>query len=85
MRMPIPPENQKNEPSSPIGRYGLAAHGVTVALVATYWISAAIPGQHSKADELRVTLQGVQQNPKGWLPLLTLGTALAASALFRFH
>jgi hypothetical protein len=29
-------------------------------------------------------LQAVQQNPKGWLLLLTLGIALAASSLFDF-
>ena len=57
---------------------------MAVCLVGIYWISAAIQGEPSKAHELGGALQAVQQNPKGWLLLLTLGLALAASAFFDF-
>ena len=77
------PENQKGA-IEPVGRYGLAGRGVAVCLVGIYWISAAIQGEPSKAHELGGALQAVQQNPKGWLLLLTLGLALAASAFFDF-
>ena len=77
------PENQKGV-IEPVGRYGLAGRGVAVCLVGIYWISAAIQGEPSKAHELGGALQAVQQNPKGWLLLLTLGLALAASAFFDF-
>ena len=68
----------------PIGRYGLAGRGVAVSLVGTYWMAAAIQGEPSKAHELGGALQAVQQHSKGWLLLLTLGVALAASAVFDF-
>ena len=68
----------------PVGRYGLAGRGVAVCLVGIYWISAAIQGEPSKAHELGGALQAVQQNSQGWLLLLTLGLALAASAFFDF-
>ena len=77
------PENQKGA-IEPVGRYGLAGRGMAVCLVGIYWISAAIQGEPSKAHELGGALQAVQQNPKGWLLLLTLGLALAASAFFDF-
>jgi hypothetical protein len=77
------PESQKRA-IEPIGRYGLAGRGVAVSLVGIYWISAAPDGESSKAHELGGALQAVQQNTKGWLLLLTLGCALAASAVFDF-
>jgi hypothetical protein len=77
------PEDQKRA-IEPIGRYGLAGRGLAVSLVGVYWMSAAIHAEASEAHELGGTLQAVQQNPKGWLLLLTLGLALAASAVFDF-
>lgn len=77
------PEDQKRA-IEPIGRYGLAGRGLSVSLVGIYWVSAAINGQPSKAHELGGALQAVQQLPKGWLLLLILGLALAASSLFDF-
>jgi hypothetical protein len=77
------PEDQKRA-IEPIGRYGLAGRGLSVSLVGIYWVSAAINGEPSKAHELGGALQAVQQLPKGWLLLLILGLALAASSLFDF-
>jgi hypothetical protein len=77
------PEEQKRA-IEPIGRYGLAGRGVAISLVGIYWMSAALQGEPSKAHELGGALQAVQQNSKGWLLLLTLGVALAASAFFDF-
>ena len=77
------PESQKRA-IEPIGQYGLAGRGAAIALVGIYWMSAAIQGVPSKAHELGGALHAVQQNPKGWLLLLTLGIALAASAAFDF-
>src|SRR5438067_6872379 len=77
------PENEKGA-IEPVGRYGLAGRGVAVCLVGIYWMAAAVEGEPSKAHELGGALQAVQQNSKGWLLLLTLGVALAASALFDF-
>jgi hypothetical protein len=57
---------------------------VAVSLVGIYWMAAAIQGEPSKVHELGGALQAVQQNPKGWLLLLTLGIALVASAVFDF-
>jgi Domain of Unknown Function (DUF1206) len=77
------PENQKRA-IEPIGRYGLTGRGVAAALVGVYWISAAFHAEPSKAHELGGAPQEVQQNSRGWLLLLTLGIALAASAFFDF-
>ena len=77
------PENQKRA-IEPLGRYGLAGRGVAASLVGIYWMTAALNGEPSKAHELGGALQAVQQNSKGWLLLLALGVALAASALFDF-
>jgi hypothetical protein len=77
------PEEQKRA-IEPIGRYGLAGRGVAIALVGIYWMSAALQGEPSRAHELGGALQAVQQNSNGWLLLLTLGVALAASAFFDF-
>ena len=77
------PESQKRA-IEPIGRCGLAGRGVAIALVGLYFMSAAILGEAAKAHELGGALQAVQQNPKGWLLLLTLGVALTASSLFDF-
>jgi hypothetical protein len=77
------PESEKRA-IEPLGRYGLAGRGVAISLVGVYWMAAAIEGEPSKAHELGGALQAVQQNSKGWLLLLTLGVALAASALFDF-
>lgn len=66
----------------PIGRYGLAGRGVAVLIVGIYWMSAALHGNPSNAHELGGTLQAVQQHSQGWLLLLTLGIAFAASAFF---
>jgi Domain of Unknown Function (DUF1206) len=77
------PEAEKRA-IEPIGRYGLAGRGLAVALVGVYWLSAALHGDPSKAHELGGALQTVQQNPKGWLLLLTLAVAFVASALFDF-
>ena len=63
---------------------GLAGRGVAISPVGVYWMAAAIQGEPSKAHELGGALQAVQQNSKGWLLLLTLGVALAASSLFDF-
>lgn len=77
------PENQKRA-IEPIGRYGLAGRGLAIVLVGMYWLSAALHSDPSKAHELGGALQTVQQNPKGWLLLLTLALAFVASALFDF-
>ena len=77
------PESEKRA-IEPLGRYGLAGRGVAISLVGVYWMAAAIQGEPSKAHELGGALQAVQQNSKGWLLLLTLGVALAASSLFDF-
>jgi hypothetical protein len=77
------PEDKKRL-ISPIGRYGLAGRGVAVLIVGIYWISAALHGNASNAHELGGTLQAVQQHSQGWLLLLTLGVAFAASAMFDF-
>ena len=77
------PESQKRA-IEPIGRYGLAGRGVAISLVGIYWMAAAIQGEPSKAHELGGALQAVQQNSKGWLLLLPLGVALAASSVFDF-
>ena len=77
------PDSEKRA-IEPLGRYGLAGRGVAISLVGVYWMAAAIQGEPSKAHELGGALQAVQQNSKGWLLLLTLGVALAASALFDF-
>ena len=76
-------ESQKRA-IEPIGRYGLAGRGAAIALVGIYWMAAALQGQPSKAHELGGALHAVQQHSKGWLLLLTLGVALAASADFDF-
>src|SRR5262249_36103771 len=68
----------------PIARYGLAGRGVAAALVGIYWMSAAIHEEPSRAHELGGALQTVQQTSRGWLLLLPLGVAFAASALFDF-
>jgi hypothetical protein len=49
-----------------------------------YWMSAAVHADPSEAHELGGAMQTVQQNPKGWLLLLTLALAFVASALFDF-
>ena len=77
------PESQKRA-IEPIERYELAGRGVAVSLVGIYWMAAAIQGEPSKAHELGGALQAVQQNSKGWLLLLPLGVALAASSVFDF-
>jgi hypothetical protein len=77
------PESEKRA-IEPLGRYGLAGRGLAIALVGVYWMAGAIQREPSKAHELGGALQAVQQNSKGWLLLLTLGIALAASALFDF-
>ena len=77
------PESEKRA-IEPLGRCGLAGRGVAISLVGVYWMAAAIQEEPSKAHELGGTLQAVQQNSKGWVLLLTLGLALAASALFDF-
>jgi hypothetical protein len=77
------PEHNKRV-IEPIGRCGLAGRGLAVTLVGIYWISAALQGDPSKAHELGGALQAVQQNPKGWLLLLTLAIAFTASAAFDF-
>src|SRR4051812_32638012 len=77
------PEHQKRV-IEPIGRYGLAGRGLAVSLVGVYWISAAVQGDPSKAHELGGALQSVQQHSRGWLLLLALALAFAASALFDF-
>jgi len=77
------PEDKKRV-ISPIGRYGLAGRGVAVLIVGVYWMSAAMHANPAKAHELGGTLQDVQQHPRGWLLLLTLGIAFTASALFDF-
>jgi len=77
------PESQKRA-IEPIGRYGLAGRGAAISLVGIYWMAAAIQGEPAKAHELGGALQAVQQNSKGWLLLLALGVALAASAVFDF-
>jgi hypothetical protein len=41
-------------------------------------------GEPSRAHELGGTLQTVQQHSRGWLLLLPLGVAFAASAVFDF-
>ena len=69
---------------SPIGRCGLAGRGVAVLIVGIYWMSAALHGNPSQAHELGGTLQAVQQHPRGWLLLLTLGIAFTLSAVFDF-
>ena len=68
----------------PIGRYGMAGRGLSVSLVGMYWISAALQGEPPTPTNSVAPLQAVQQNPKGWLLLLTPGIALAASSLFDF-
>jgi hypothetical protein len=68
----------------PMGRCGLAGRGVAVSLVGMYWMSAAVHADPSEAHELGGAMQTVQQNPKGWLLLLTLALAFVASALFDF-
>jgi Domain of Unknown Function (DUF1206) len=77
------PEDKKRV-ISPIGRYGLAGRGVAVLIVGVYWMSAAMHANPAKAHELGGTLQEVQQHPRGWLLLLTLGIAFTASAVFDF-
>src|ERR1043166_3575338 len=77
------PESEKRV-IEPIARYGLAGSGVGAALVGIYWMSAGIHGEASRAHELGGALQTVQQNSRGWLLLLPLGIAFAASALFDF-
>ncbi|MBV9018536.1 MAG: DUF1206 domain-containing protein [Alphaproteobacteria bacterium] len=77
------PESQKRA-IEPIGRYGLAGRGAAISLVGIYWMAAAIQGQPAKAHELGGALEAVQQHSKGWLLLLFLGIALAASAVFDF-
>ena len=77
------PDSEKRA-IEPLGRYGLAGRGVAISLVGVYWMAGAIQREPSKAHELGGALQAVQQNSKGWLLLLTLGVALAASALFDF-
>src|SRR5204863_8832821 len=67
-----------------VGRYGRAGRCVAISLVGVYWMAAALQGEPSKAHELGGALRAVQQNSKGWLLLLTLGVALAASSLFDF-
>jgi hypothetical protein len=47
-------------------------------------MSAGIHGEASRAHELGGALQTVQQNSGGWLLLLPLGVAFAASAVFDF-
>jgi hypothetical protein len=75
------PEHQKRL-VEPVGRYGLAGRGVAATLVGIYWVSAALQADPSKAHELGGALQAVQQSPKGWLLLLTLAVAFAASSVF---
>jgi hypothetical protein len=77
------PEDEKRL-IEPIARYGLAGRGVGAALVGIYWMSAGLHTEPSKAHELGGALQAVQQNSRGWLLLLPLGVAFAASALFDF-
>jgi hypothetical protein len=77
------PEDEKRI-IEPIARYGLAGRGVGAALVGIYWMSAGLHGEPSRAHELGGALQTVQQNSRGWLLLLPLGIAFAASALFDF-
>jgi hypothetical protein len=77
------PEQQKGI-VEPIGRYGLSGRGLAVSLVGIYWISAALHGDPAQAHELGGALQSVQQDSSGWLLLLVLGLAFAASALFDF-
>jgi hypothetical protein len=76
--------NEKKRVITPIGRCGLAGRGVAVLIVGIYWMSAALHGNPAKAHELGGTLQEVQQHPRGWLLLLTLGIAFIASAVFDF-
>jgi hypothetical protein len=77
------PEDEKRL-IEPVARYGLAGRGVGAALVGIYWMSAGLHGEPSRAHELGGALQTVQQNSRGWLLLLPLGIAFAASALFDF-
>ena len=58
--------------------------GMAISLVGVYWMAAAIQIEPSKAHELGGAFQAIQQTSKGWLLLLTLGVALAASSLFDF-
>jgi hypothetical protein len=68
----------------PIGRYGLAGRGLAASLVGVYWVSAALHTDPSQAHELGGALQSVQEHAKGWLLLLPLALAFAASAIFDF-
>jgi hypothetical protein len=77
------PEDQKRV-IEPIGRYGLSGRGLGAALVGVYWLSAALHTDPSQAHELGGALQSVQEHSKGWLLLLPLAGAFAASAVFDF-
>ncbi len=68
----------------PIRRYGLAGRGVAASLVGVYWMGAALHQDPSQAHELGGTLLSVEHFALGWLLLLTLGLAFAASAIFDF-
>ena len=63
---------------------GLAGRGLAASLVGVYWVSAALHTDPSQAHELGGALQSVQQHSKGWLLLLPLALAFAASAVFDF-
>jgi hypothetical protein len=77
------PEDQKRL-IEPIGRYGLSGRGLAASLVGVYWISAALHSDPSQAHELGGALQSVHHHSKGWLLLLPLALAFAASAVFDF-
>jgi hypothetical protein len=77
------PEDQKRL-IEPIGRYGLSGRGLAASLVGVYWISAALHSDPSQAHELGGALQNVHHHSKGWLLLLPLALAFAASAVFDF-
>ena len=77
------PEHQKRV-IEPIGHYGLAGGGLAASLVGVYWASAALHTDPSQAHELGGALQSVQEHAKGWLLLLPLALAFAASAIFDF-
>lgn len=77
------PEDQKRA-IEPIGRYGLSGRGLAASLVGVYWISAALHSDPAQAHELGGALQRVQEHSKGWLLLLPLALAFAASAVFDF-
>jgi hypothetical protein len=81
-RLSVPPERCKF--AITLGRLGYTARGATFVLIGGFLLVAALQGDSDEAKGLGGSLEMLEAQPYGWLPLGAVGVGLFAFGLFGF-